>query len=99
MKSFLRFCLFLLLLPIQSLWADLRLPQIFSDRMVLQRDLPVHIWGWASPGDTVTVEFGGQKKDASAAADGKWMLNLDPLPANSVPQEMCVGVLFFMATK
>jgi sialate O-acetylesterase len=90
MKSFSRFCLFLLLLPIQPLWADLRLPQIFSDHMVLQRDLPVHIWGWASPGDTVTVEFGGQKKEASAAADGKWMLNLDPLPANSVPQEMGV---------
>jgi sialate O-acetylesterase len=71
--------------------AGLKLPGIFTDHMVLQRDMPVPVWGWAEPGEEVTVEFAGQKKTAKAAADGKWMVKLDPLPASAEPRELKVG--------
>ena len=58
--------------------------------MVLQRDVPVTIWGWAAPGDTITVEFAGQKKTAVAANDGNWLVKLDPLPACPEPRQLVV---------
>jgi len=52
---------------------------IFSSHMVLQRDLPVPIWGWSVADDTITVEFAGQKKTAVTGSDGQWMATLDPV--------------------
>jgi len=63
----------------------------FADNAVLQRQMKVPVWGWASPGMKVTVEFAGQKKTASAGKDGKWMLRLDPLTASATPAEMVVS--------
>lgn len=57
-----------------SLHAGVRLPSIFADHMVLQRDAAVPVWGWAEPGEKVTVEFAGQKKTTAADAAGKWKL-------------------------
>ena len=65
--------------------AAVKLPNIFNNDMVLQRDMPVPVWGWAAPGEKVTVEFAGQKKEAVAKADGTWQLRLDPLKASSAP--------------
>ena len=48
--------------------AEVRLPALFSDHMVLQRDAPVPVWGRGDAGEKVTVEFGGQTKSATAAA-------------------------------
>ncbi|MGN6556022.1 MAG: sialate O-acetylesterase [Verrucomicrobiota bacterium] len=62
--------------------ADVKLAQPFSDYMVLQRDLPVAIWGQADPGEKVAVEFAGQSKSTVSAADGRWMIKLDPLKAS-----------------
>jgi len=62
--------------------ADLRLPSVFSDHMVLQREKPVAIWGWADADEEVSVEFAGQKKTAQADATGRWSLRLDPLTAS-----------------
>jgi len=62
----------------------------FADNAVLQRDMPVPVWGWCGPGTKVTVEFAGQKKTATAGKDGKWMLTLDPLAASAEPREMLV---------
>ena len=42
--------------------ADVKLPAIISDRMVVQQDVLIPIWGWADPGEQVTVELGGQVK-------------------------------------
>jgi sialate O-acetylesterase len=61
--------------------ADVRLPAIFSDHLVLQRELAVPVWGWADPGERVTVEFGGQRHSAQAAADGRWSVQLGKLSA------------------
>jgi sialate O-acetylesterase len=71
--------------------AAVQMPSIFTDHMVLQRDLPVPVWGKASPGEEVTVEFAGQKKTTKADATGKWMVKLDPLAANAEPQVLKAG--------
>ncbi len=54
-----------------------------TDNAVLQRDMPLPIRGTAEPGETVTVTFAGQQKQAIADADGQWQVVLDPLPASS----------------
>ena len=61
--------------------ADVKLPAIFSDHMVLQRDVAVPVWGWAEPGEAVTVSIAGQTKTATADAAGKWSVKLDKLSA------------------
>ena len=63
--------------------AELRLPAVFSDHMVLQRDQAVAVWGWADAAEEVTIEFAGQKKAAKADASGQWSLRLDPLTASA----------------
>lgn len=68
--------------------ATLRLPSIFSDHMVLQSDQAVPVWGWAEPGEEVTVEFAGQTGTTTAGAAGKWMLKLDHLIASGESREM-----------
>jgi len=59
--------------------AETTLDPMFSDHMVLQREMPVPIWGTADPGRKVTVSFRGQKKETTADEDGKWSVKLDPL--------------------
>jgi sialate O-acetylesterase len=66
--------------------ADFRLASVLSDHMVLQRDKPAAIWGWADPGESVTVSFAGQSKSATAGTEGKWMLKLDALTASAEPR-------------
>lgn len=61
-------------------YAELRLPAIFSDHMVLQQGMVVPVWGWADDGEVVTAEFRGQKVSATAR-DGKWSLKLHSLKA------------------
>jgi sialate O-acetylesterase len=61
--------------------ADVRLPNIFGDNMVLQRDRPIMIWGWANPGEKVTVQLDKQSKKVTAGKDGKWKLSLNAMPA------------------
>jgi len=56
--------------------AQVRLPRIFADHMVLQQNQPIHIWGWASPGEKVTVILNDQKATASASRDGNWTISL-----------------------
>lgn len=61
--------------------ADVRLPRVISDHMVLQRDAAVPIWGWADPGEGVTVTVAGQTRATKADADGTWRVKLDRLAA------------------
>jgi Carbohydrate esterase, sialic acid-specific acetylesterase len=67
---------------------ELGLP--FRDNAILQREMPVPVWGWCKPDSTVTVAFAGQKETAKAGADGKWMLKLKPLTASAEPAEMVI---------
>lgn len=61
-----------------SIKAEVRLPNVLSSHAVLQRDQPIHIWGWAEPDETVTVRFHDQTRTASADDLGKWSLWLNP---------------------
>jgi len=71
--------------------AEVRLASIFSDHMVLQREKPVQIWGWADAGNKIQVEFAGQTAKASTAADGTWIVTLKPLKANAEGQPLRVS--------
>jgi sialate O-acetylesterase len=70
--------------------ADLTLPAIFGDNMVLQQHMPVPVWGWAAPGAAVTVKFAGQSKSTRAGADGKWLVKLGKLKASFTPQSLVI---------
>jgi sialate O-acetylesterase len=59
--------------------ADVKLPAIFTDHAVLQRDMPVPVWGWADPGEEVTVTIAGQTQKTKADDKGKWRVTLDSL--------------------
>ena len=63
---------------------------LFQTNMVLQRDKPVAIWGWADPGETVGVSFAGQTQKTKADKDRTWKVTLAPMPANAVPQVLTV---------
>ena len=64
-------------------YAAVRLPQVFSEGMVLQREKPVLIWGWADPGEPVTVEIAGQQQRTTANLHGRWQVTLEPVRASS----------------
>ncbi len=64
-----------------SAQADVKLPAIFGDHMVLQRDTAVPVWGTAAPSEEVTVSIAGQTATAKAGADGKWSVKLAKLTA------------------
>ncbi|MBV9923407.1 MAG: sialate O-acetylesterase [Acidobacteria bacterium] len=71
--------------------AEVTLPDVLSDSMVLQRGVRVPVWGTAAPGEAVTVGFAGQTKRTKAGADGRWRVWLDPLRANATPQVLTVS--------
>src|SRR5688572_3239886 len=79
----------LLALPCDA-FAKTTVAKLFSDGMVLQRQMNVPVWGWAEPGGKVTVGFGGQEKAAVAGADGKWMVRLDAMEASADGRELVV---------
>lgn len=60
-------------------FANVRLPSLFSDHAVLQQGAPVPVWGWADPGEEVTVAAAGQTRTTKAGADGAWRVTLDAL--------------------
>ena len=70
--------------------ADVKLPAIFGDHMVLQREQAVPVWGWADDGEKVTVEFAGQKVDATAKG-GKWSVSLAALKASATGAKFTVS--------
>jgi sialate O-acetylesterase len=92
MKTFIP--LWLLLTGVLSTSAAVTVDKMFSDHMVLQRDLAVPVWGTAHAGEKVTVTFRDQTKTATADADGKWMLRLDPMKVGAAG-EMKVGDVVF----
>ena len=58
--------------------AEITLPKILSSHMVVQRDLPVHVWGMAAPGERVAVTFRGETESTTASELGRWSLYLKP---------------------
>ncbi len=62
-----------------NLWAEVKLPALFSDHMLLQQEMPARIWGTADPGEMVTVAIGSEQHQAKARPDGKWHVDLNPM--------------------
>ncbi len=77
----------LILILSATAFGELKLPKLVSDGMVLQRDAEVRIWGWATPGEKVSVKFLGLEYSAMTGADGNWQIRLPKLPAGG-PYEM-----------
>ncbi len=71
--------------------ADVKLPAIFGDHMVLQQEATLPVWGWAAPGEKVTVSFEKSKAEATADADGKWRADLAPIPAGTAAGKLVVA--------
>ena len=69
--------------------ADVTVANIFSDHMVLQRDMPINVWGKADPGEKVTVTLGDHTAEATAAAGGSWKVALQKMSSGG-PLEMTV---------
>jgi len=74
-----------------SAHADVQLASIFGDSMVLQCELPVPVWGWADPGEEVSVSLGDQIKTAKADNDGRWQVTLDAMKANADGRTLTVS--------
>lgn len=70
-------------------YGQVRLPRIFGDNMVLQREKPIAVWGWASPKEKIKVRFHNQEKTTVADKSGKWKLSLDVEKAGG-PYELTV---------
>ncbi len=67
--------------------AEIRLPHVFGSHMVLQRQKPIVIWGWAQPGETVTVQLGSTQRTAQANDKGEWKVTLPAMEAGG-PYEL-----------
>jgi sialate O-acetylesterase len=76
-------------LMLEPALATVTLPRIFSDNMVLQRDVPLSVWGWAEKGENITVSINNQILKARADQDGRWQVALKPM-THGGPVEMQV---------
>jgi len=70
--------------------ANVCMPAIFGDHMVLQQNINIPVWGWANPNEKVTVSLDGNSAETVAGADGKWKVTLNPVSADSQPQTLTV---------
>jgi sialate O-acetylesterase len=61
-----------------SVSGQIRLPHLISDGMILQRDLPIKIWGWASPNENIKLNFDGSGYQTLADSNGDWEIQLPP---------------------
>jgi sialate O-acetylesterase len=71
--------------------AEVTLNPLFTDHMVLQRNRPVPVYGTASPGEVITIEFAGQTKAATADSTGCWQVELAPMAAAAEPRTLKVS--------
>lgn len=70
--------------------AEVALASVFGDQMILQRDMPLQVWGTAEPGETVEVRVGNLRESIAADDAGKWLVTLPPQHASSVPVDFAV---------
>lgn len=89
MKKFHLVCLALMLYSFAS-EAAVRIPSFFGDGMILQRDEPIKVWGWADSGEEVTVSWNNEICSTTANANGHWEVTLSPTKAGG-PYTMAIG--------
>ena len=66
-----------------QLKAQIRLPKLISDNIVLQRDQPIKVWGWASPKEKISLIFNKKDYKTTTNDDGTWKIQLPAQPAGS----------------
>lgn len=75
---------------VPSIGQGLCVSNVFQTNMVIQRDKPIHVWGWSDPGEEVKVAFAGAQASAKAAEDRSWKVTLPAASASSKPQQMTI---------
>ena len=75
---------------VPALAEGLCISNVFQSNMVLQRDKPIRVWGWASKGDKVKVTFAGATAESTAGTDRKWQVSFPAKGAQAQPQKMTV---------
>jgi sialate O-acetylesterase len=85
------FLLILFTFSASQIFANVSLPKIFGDNMVLQRDKQIPIWGWADANEKVSVQFNHQTKSVTADKNGNWKINLDKESAGGPYQLIVKG--------
>src|SRR6478736_4549325 len=71
----------LLLLTLESVRAQVRLPRLVRDSMILQRDTKINIWGWAAKNEKISIKFNSKSYKTTTGSDGKWLIQLAPMKA------------------
>lgn len=82
--------LIVVVVPLNLLKAQITIPQILGDNMVLQHGVPVPVWGKAAAGEKITVTFAGQTKSTIAAASGVWQIVLSALKISDRPEDLII---------
>ena len=78
------------IIDVPAMSDGLSVSNLFQSHMVLQRDKPIVIWGWAKPGEKITATFAGETKSVKASADRSWKLSFESQPANAHGQKMII---------
>ncbi len=82
--------LVVLMVAAGALGAEIRLPAVIGDHMVIQRGKPVSVWGWSVPGETLTVSLAAQTATVQADRQGRWRTRLGPIDSSSEPLSLTV---------
>ena len=73
-----------------ALTADIKLPAVLGDHMVLQQDKPIKIWGWAEPGEGISVTFADLRAQTTVDSEGLWEVRLKAMKAGGEPYNMTI---------
>lgn len=75
---------------VPAIGEGLSVSNLFQSGMVLQRDKPIRVWGWAKPGEEVAVRFGGKQASTKAGKDRRWRVELPAEEATREPRQMTI---------
>lgn len=75
---------------LSGVYAQVLLPKVLTNNMVLQQGKPVNIWGTAGADEKITVAFAGQEKETETDPQGNWLVQLDPMKASAEPRSMTI---------
>ena len=90
MKKVCFLAVLLAVLACSTVMAEVRLSKAFTDNAVLQRDIPVAVWGWADVGEEIQVLFDGKVAKTTASRSGEWLVKLPAMPACSEGKELVI---------
>ncbi len=84
-------CIAIALASMNQAFSDVKLPHVFASHMVLQRELPIVLWGSADPGEPIKVTFAGHAAEATADEKGNWRVTLPPMEMSHEPRKIVIA--------